>query len=198
MRPLRFTDVDKVFTFLSPEFEYLTGRHNFYFIVALLFEVLIVISLPLLLLLEPFTNHWINFSSLKIICLKSRISLKPILDQFQGCYKDNCRWFAAVYLICRQLLLVILIIRFSDIYIRLYLLVTVCLVTALIHHIAQPYNDKYDALNKFDAFILQLLVLVVSLQMISVSNGFTTNAIVGIAFVIMIIIVLILHTHLSR
>ena len=191
MRPLSFTDVDKVYTYLSPEFEYLTGRHNFYFIVALLFEVLIVISLPLLLLLEPFINRWINFSSLKIICLKSRISLKPILDQFQGCYKDNCRWFAAVYLICRQLLLVILIIRFSDIYIRLYLFVTVCLVTALIHHIAQPYNDKYDALNKFDAFILQLLVLVVSLQMISVSDGFTTNAIVGIAFVFVLLPIII-------
>ena len=187
LRPLRFTDVDKVYTFLSPEFEYLTGRHIFYFIVAILFELVVVVSLPLLLLLEPFINRWINFSNLKTFCLKSQISLKPILDQFQGCYKDNRRWFAAVYLICRQLLLVILIIRFSDIYIQLYLLITVCLVTALIHYIAQPYNDKYSAFNKFDAFILQLLVLVVSLQMVSVSNGFTTNAIVGTAFVFVLL-----------
>ena len=72
---------------------------------------------------------------------------------------------------------------FSEIYIELYLLVIICLVTALLHYIVQPYNRKYKALNKFDALILLLLVLVVCLQMISVSNGFSTDAIVGIAFV---------------
>ena len=182
-RSLRFTDVDKVYTYLSPEFEYLTGRHIFYFTIALIYVLVIVVGLPLLLMSEPFTNRWISFSNLSIFC--TRVSLKPILDQFQGCYKDNCRWFAAVYLICRQAILVTVIISnyFFDIYTELYLLVIICLVTALLHYIVQPYNRKHEALNKFDAFILLLLVLVVCLQMISVSNGFATNAIVGIAFV---------------
>ena len=185
-RSLRFTDVDKVYTYLSPEFEYLTGRHIFYFTIALLYVLVIVVGLPLLLISEPFTNRWINFSNLNIIC--TRVSLKPILDQFQGCYEDNCRWFAAVYLICRQAILVTVIISnyFFDIYTELYLLVIICLVTALLHYIVQPYNRKYKALNKFDAFILLLLLLVVCLQMISVSNGFTTDAIVGIAFVLVL------------
>ena len=182
-RSLRFTDVDKVYTYLSPEFEYLTGRHIFYFTIALLYVLVIVVGLPLLLLSEPFTNRWISFSNLNIFC--TRVSLKPILDQFQGCYKDNCRWFAAVYLICRQAILVTVIISnyFFDIYTELYLLVIICFFTALLHYIVQPYNRKHEALNKFDAFILLLLVLVVCLQMISVSNGFATDAIVGIAFV---------------
>ena len=183
LKPLKFAGVDNDYTYLSPEFEYLTGCHIFYFIIALIYELTIVVSLPLLLLSEPFINRWINFSNLKIICLRSRVSLKPILDQFQGCYKDNCRWFASVYLICRQVILVILIVNFSEIYVQLFLLVIVCLITALLHYIAQPYNNKYGAFNKFDAFILLLLVLVVSLQIISVSNGFTTDAVVGIAFV---------------
>ena len=190
LRSLRFADVDKVYTYLSPEYEYLTGRHIFYFIIALVYELVIVIGLPLLLLLEPFINRWINFSDMKIICI--RIRLKPILDQFQGCYKDNRRWFAAVYLICRQAILVILIINFSDVYVELYLLLIVCLVTALLHHIAQPYNNKiFSVLNQFDAFILQLLVLVISLQTISVSNGFTTDAIIGIAFVFVLFPIII-------
>ena len=185
LRSLRFTDVDKVYTYLSPEYEYLTGRHIFYFMIALVYELVIVFGLPLLLLLEPFINRWINFSDLNVIWV--RISLKPILDQFQGCYKDNCRWFAAVYLICRQAILVILIINFSDKFVELYLLLIVCLVTALLHYIAQPYNKNiFNALNQFDAFVLLFLVLVISLQMISVSNGLTTDAIIGISFVLVL------------
>ena len=189
LRPLRFTNVDKVYTYLSPDYEYLTGRHIFYFIIALVYELVIVIGLPLLLLLEPFMNRWINFANMKILCI--RITLKPILDQFQGCYKGNrqYRWFAAVYLICRQAILIIVIINNlyqSDIYIELYLLLIICLVTALLHFIAQPYDDRYRSLNKFDAFILLFLILVISLQIIAVSNGFTTNAIVGIAFVLVL------------
>ena len=38
----------------------------------------IVIGFPLLLLLEPFLNSKINF-----------FRIKPLLDQFQGCYKDK-------------------------------------------------------------------------------------------------------------
>ena len=185
LRSLRFADIDKVYTYLSPEYEYLTGRHIFYFMIALVYELVIVIGLPLLLLLEPFINRWINFSDLNLMW--TRISLKPILDQFQGCYKDNRRWFAAVYLICRQAILVILIINFSDKFIKLYLLLIMCLATALLHYIAQPYNKNiFNALNQFDAFVLLFLVLVISLQMISVSNGLTTDAIIGISFVLVL------------
>ena len=185
LRSLRFAGIDKDYTYLSPEFEYLTGRHIFYFIIALLYVLVIVIGLPLLLLLEPFINRWVNFSNMRIMCI--RISLKPILDQFQGCYKDKCRWFAAIYLISRQAIIIIVILNnFFDSYVELYLLVIICLVTVLLHSIIQPYNKKYNALNKFDAFILLLLVLVVSLQFISFSNGFTTDAIVGIAFALVL------------
>ena len=54
MRPLTFMDVDKVYTYLSPDIEYLHGRHLAYVIVAVIFTIVIVIGFPLLLLLEPF------------------------------------------------------------------------------------------------------------------------------------------------
>ena len=49
-----------------------------YGVVAILCELIIVIGLPLLLLLEPFLNRKINF-----------VRIKPLLDQFQGCYKPS-------------------------------------------------------------------------------------------------------------
>ena len=78
LRSLRFHGIDKVYSYLSPDIEYFHGRHLAYGIVALLCTVTIVIGLPLLLTLEPFLNHKINF-----------IKIKPLLDQFQGCYKDR-------------------------------------------------------------------------------------------------------------
>ena len=56
MRPLTFVDVDKVYTYLSPDIEYLHGRHIAYIILAIIFTIVIVIGFSLLLLLEPFLN----------------------------------------------------------------------------------------------------------------------------------------------
>ena len=91
MRSLTFTDVNKVYTYLSPDIEYFHGRHLAYVIVAMIFTIVVVINLPLLLLLEPFLNSKINF-----------IRIKLLLDQFQGGYKDKYHYFAAYYLICRM------------------------------------------------------------------------------------------------
>ena len=56
MRSLTFYKIDKVYTYLSPDIEYLHGRHLSYGIVALICTVTIVLGLPLLLTLEPFLN----------------------------------------------------------------------------------------------------------------------------------------------
>ena len=77
LRPLKFNDVTEVYTYLSPDIQYCHGRHLAYVIVAVLCLLLIVIGLPLLLLLEPYLNGKINFTR-----------IKPLLDHFQGCYKD--------------------------------------------------------------------------------------------------------------
>ena len=80
MRSLTFADVKNVYTYLSPDTQYFHDRHLVYGIIAIILALLIVIGLPLLLLLEPFLNSKINF-----------IRIKPLLDQFQGCYKDKYR-----------------------------------------------------------------------------------------------------------
>ena len=106
MRSLRFADVDNVYTYLSPDNKYFHGRHLVYGIIAIILVVLIVIGLPLLLLLEPFLNSKVNF-----------IRIKPLLDQFQGCYKDKYRYFAAYYMICRLIIITIIIANSSDAFI---------------------------------------------------------------------------------
>ena len=184
LRLLKFTDKDEVYCYLSPDIIYFSGRHIAYVIIAFMYELLIVGGLPLLLLLEPFVNHKINFTK-----------IKPLLDQFQGCYKDKCRWFAAIYLLCRQVILIILIIDFSNDNIALYLLISVCLVITLVHSMIQPY--KSEALNKYDGFILLLLILVLSLQMAVLSESINfTNTVVIIVVYGLIILPLLVFTSM--
>ena len=105
VRSLKFYNVDNIYTYLSPDIEYFHGRHLAYFIVAVVWIATVVIGLPLILLLEPFLNRKINF-----------IRIKPLLDQFQGCFRDQFRWFAAYYMICR-LLQITIVVYSSDFYI---------------------------------------------------------------------------------
>ena len=171
LRPLRFTGSRQLYCFLTPEIKYFTGRHIAYGTIAFLYELAIVSSLPLLLLLEPFVNHRINFTR-----------IKPLLDQFQGCFKDNYRWFASIYLLCRQFILIAVVLNYLDDYATLFVLVSLCLALIFTHSTIQPY--KAEALNKFDSLVLSLLVMVTCLQMVvlSESTSFTSDAVIGIAY----------------
>ena len=130
LRQLKFSDVNELYVYLSPDIKYFSGRHIIYVIIAILFELVIVVGLPIILLFEPYVNRCINFTR-----------IKPILDQFQGCYRDKCRWFAAVYLLSRQAILIIMTIHFANGYTAVYLLITVCLIIALLHYHVQPYKS---------------------------------------------------------
>ena len=155
---LRFSHVTNVYTYLSPDIEYFHGRHLAYGMIAIFCTITIVIGLPLLLLLEPFINRKINFTK-----------IKPLLDQFQGCYKDKCRWFAAYYMICRLLIIMIITIFGSDDPTAQYLLIIVCAVIVLVHLIVKPYNIMM--LNVFDGLFLLLLVLTTVLLLVDFTQS---------------------------
>ena len=146
LRSLTFDNVDKVYTYLSPDIEYCHGRHLPYFIVAVLCTLVIVIGLPLLLLLEPFLNHKINFTR-----------MKPLLDQFQGCYKEKYHSFSAYYMICRIVIILIIISIPSGNDLSQFVLIFSSVIFTVIALIIKPY--KHQILNLFDGLILLLVVL---------------------------------------
>ena len=163
LRSIRFTDIDKVYSYLSPDVEYFGGRHLIYILVAILTGLVIVIGLPLLLSLEPFVNGKINF-----------IKIKPLLDQFQGCYKDHFRYFASYYMILRLIVLIILVVGSSDKFFTLYLLLVSCSLMMLVHIAVRPYVS--DVLNLFESCMLVTIMLVISLLIIETYCGLQTTA----------------------
>ena len=175
MRTLTFFDVDKLFTYLSPDIEYFHGRHLAYGVTAILFTIVIVIGLPLLLSLEPFLNGKINFTK-----------IKPLLDQFQGCYKDEYRCFAGYYMICRLVIIIIVISNSSYAFTGQYLLTAVCALITLLHLTLRPYAD--NTINILDGIILQLIVLVTVLPLF---DTYHSNPMLGISLTLVILPVLI-------
>ena len=168
---LKFSNVDKIYTYLSPDIEYFQGRHLVYAIIASLCIIFIVIGVPLILMAEPFLNHKINF-----------VKMKPLLDQFQGCYKDKYRWFAGCYMICRIVIITITIIFSSGDFTSRYLLITTCAAILLIHLSVRPYKSKL--LNAFDGLLLLLLVLVSILLLVEFINS---DSVVPITFALLIL-----------
>ena len=181
LRSLIFSDVDNLYTYLSPDIQYFHGRHLVYGITAVILALLIVVGLPLLLLTEPFLNRKINY-----------YRIKPLLDHFQGCYKNKYRWFAGYYMICR---LIIIIIIIADVFISRYLSLTATTIIALVHEMIRPYND--NTLNVFDGAILLLVVLVTALPLF---ETFDSSLVKGISFVLVILplvqfVVMKIHTN---
>ena len=185
MRSLTFDNVDKGYANLSPEIEYCHGRHLPYFTVALLCTLVIVIGLPLLLLLEPFINHKINF-----------IRMKPLLDQFQGCYKDKYRCFAAYYMICRILIIVIFISIPSSNDLSKFLLTFSSVILTAVVTILKPY--KHQILNFFDGLILLLVFLATLIPLVdNVSRQLSTASII-IATILPLIFFIVLELIMRK
>ena len=126
-------------------------------------------------------NYKINF-----------VRIKPLLDQFQGCYKDKYRCFAAYYMICRLIIISIIIANSSSEYNVQCLLITACVIMDLTHQMSKPYSNSL--LNNFDGFILHFLVLVSVIPWAEVHNSFDSNLAAVIMFIYVMLPLLIFIT----
>ena len=146
----------------SPAVKYFHGRHILYGIIAILCELIIGFGLPLVLMFQRYLIRYCNLNF---------ISIKPVIDQLMGCYKEEYRWFAAYYLICRQVLYgaIDLIdycsgfwtiskngITFATPFPKFTIMVIICILIMFIHVLLQPYKKK--GLHILDSFILLCLV----------------------------------------
>ena len=142
--------------YLSPTIQYFDNCVVIlYFIIAILCELIIGIGFPFVLAFEPYLTHYLNINF-------SSIYIKPIMDQSKGCYKEEYRWFAAYYLLCRQLLYAADIgTDFMPYYIskaKFPIMLAIYVLIIMVHVWFQPYKQRI--LNVLDSSILMTLMLV--------------------------------------
>lgn len=175
LTPVRYPGISQVYVSLEPSVQYFDPkRHLPYALVALLIQLVLVVPFLSLLLFAPCLIR------IKAINLTR---LKPILDEYQACYKVQCRSFAGYYLTCRQLIFLISLLNLpvtSDIYILQIL--SILLLT--IHCLVQPYKSLQ--LNILDGLLILDLVL------LSILHGNTANVVFDDAVYLQTILVYIL------
>ena len=182
LRGIQFDDNDSVFVYLSPHFKYFTHRHAAYATVALLCGLTVVIGLPLLLAVEPFLRKRANFKRFIQI-----IKFRPILDQFQNSYKDNYQSFAANYLLCRLVIMLIAYFGNSDYSSMVYYMQTACAIVVINQLCFRPY--KKHIINVLDTAILLTVLLIVNLNNFDFPEATTVGLVCTLLFIPLLLLV---------
>ena len=161
--PLKFSHtnpvIKEVFVRIQPNTLYFhPSQHLPYALVAFVVEIGLVIPFAVIVTLAPWLMRW-----------KKRMTrFKPILDEYQACYRDQYRWFAGYYLVCRHVVALTTFI-FTDQAIATFFLQLVNAAILLIHAYFQPYRERW--LNVLDT------ILLADLTILSLLKGFTAQTV---------------------
>ena len=192
---------------------YWSRSHLSYALPALLCLLTIGILPPVLLISYPLLNKILSFCGVeesKLVTFISQklpiSSFKPLLDCFQGCFKDNLRFFAGLYFLYRWIAPVVYTTASSLGTAYVITEISLILISA-IHAFSQPYMKRVH--NMVDTILFTDLLLINSITCIhyflfqSKENQYTVNKKVAITakiqatliylpFIAMIIYILLL------
>ena len=153
--------VEKQATFMENR-PYMQGRHLLFAIPAIAILIMMMIP-PTLLLLYPIFNMIstaMGIEELKVTHTLSNLfgysQLKPFYDLFYHSFKDNCRFFAGLYLFYRVFIQLAFFVQTT---IHLYYTIELVLIIYLaIHTLVQPYANHHH--NRIDGLLFSILLVV--------------------------------------
>ncbi len=159
----------------SGNIEYLSSAHWPYAFPAILVIFIVCLPPPFLLLWYPLGRQALAIVIKKCSVYNYRLrnggwscchvsavdKMKPLLDSFQSCYKDNCRYFAGLQFVYR--LIILCTFNLTETPLIFYTVVGVELSLMLVVHVIfWPYREQWH--NIVDTLIYSNILLV---------NGFT-------------------------
>ena len=160
--------------FLSGQTKFF-GKDHLKYAIPAMFVISFIILLPLLLIVHPLyytvkrflinkriikdeigNRYWLSQKCTFMIA-KINLFFKPTLDAFQSCFKDDMRWYAGLYFVCR--LLISAAFAFTTTALSMYTLLEVIVVCMLaIHSVCQPYQKRFY--NILDSLMLANLGII--------------------------------------
>ena len=126
-------------------------------LVTLMVPTLLLISFPLLPKLLVKLNLHERRPFCWIISLLNTSYLLFLYDIFQGCFKPNARYFAALYLLYRPLF--VLVLALTNNQETGILQLSLCILFMLLHSFVQPFRS--DKVNKTAALIFAVLAFII-------------------------------------
>ena len=175
-----FKQTKIVHVLLNGEIVYFSKQHLPYAIPALLCLLTVGLLPPALLLTYPLLNKAISLLGLEdnrfVVITYGLLpinTLKPLLDSFQGCFKDNFRFLAGLYFLYRWTILIISTTTEFNIY---YIAISSVLLFILsLHTIAQPYLKR--AHNIIDTLLFSNLILINFLSLFNYHSSHSQQSI---------------------
>lgn len=164
------SEINFTAVFFQGNVKYFSKQHLPYAIAALLCILTFVTLLPTFLITYPLCNKIVSFLGLEENCvvkLTSKIvpitKMKPLLDCFQGTFKDNFRFFAGLYFAYRA---AILATRFAPTVIIIYAIMELQFIVMLtMHTILWPYQKRTH--NIIDALLIANLAVITILKLLT-------------------------------
>ena len=158
------------------EMEWFGLSHFKYAVPAIVFSLAVVVLPPIVLLIYPL--HYKVLAVLKVdqnTCIKYLFrpleKMKPFLDSFQGCFKDEYRFFSGFYLLYRlmiQLTMGLIYIHQSYLILQFELILIF-----ILHSVCNPYKEKWH--NTIDTLLMCNLILINGITLYNVSIANTGN-----------------------
>ena len=166
-----------------------------YALPAYIMIVVFVIPPPLVLLVFPvrlFERCIVHRSSRIRKCYPAD-KVAILLDTFQGCYRDNMRFFAGLYLLCR--LAIFLTISQSNTLLEQYTIqAVICLVMLVLVAICQPYRQR--GVNVVDTLILADLTIVTLIRIYLINNQKTQAWVYWVCYILIFLPLVYMITYL--
>ena len=108
----------KATVYYDGDIEWMSIEHLPYAIPAILLAIIVLILPPTLLLIYPLHNKLLSvFKISEFKCVQIVFSpldkLKPLFDSFQGCFKDEFRFFSGLYFVYRFFIMFNVVINYS-------------------------------------------------------------------------------------
>ena len=151
------------------------SKEHLKYMVLPIFSMLLIAIPPLVLIMEPVVmklSGKIKVRTQIAFFNRLRILLKPFLDSFQGCFKNNCRIFAGFYFAYRMILGEWMIV-ITDISTQLSYAMATIVIIIIVHVIAQPFAKPWH--NKLDVFLLINLLSIIVMSYVNFSVSDTSD-----------------------
>ena len=165
------------------DMSYMSGNHLKYVTPAIICLMVIILPPPIILLSEPLLVRVsgvlnIRRNAVTYILHRLRMKLKPFLDSFQGCFKDDCRCFAGLFFLYRILLVLIPIYLTDENFWSIMTKETLILCILFLHYLCAPFEKKFH--NHIKSLLLIDLILINTLQLAPLNSDNSTTILVAV------------------
>ena len=175
-------ETSKRVVFFAGEMDYFHHKHLPYAIPALFVLTGVVTPLPLLLLFDPFLLQfegllvrW-HLLNRRLPWTIFRTKFKPLFDSFQGCFRDDARYFAGLFFLYRTIIYITFtaVLNMEQFYIYSELIFILMLT---IQATVQPFQEKWHNIFSSVVFFILLCINTLTIRIYSLvqSEGYSTQ-----------------------